>query len=51
MKAYFLTISLLSGINNGKFLFQHSKKVDFSSNRYSEPTFEFYDQHLLTEVS
>ena len=30
--------------------FQHSKKVDFSSNHFSEPSFEFYDQHLLTEV-
>lgn len=30
--------------------FQHSKKVDFSANHFYEPTFEFYDQNLLTEV-
>ena len=30
--------------------FQHSKKVDFSANHFYEPSFEFYDINLLTEV-
>jgi len=29
---------------------EHSKRVDFSSNDFSEPTFEFYDQKLFNEV-
>merc|ERR1719259_1305426 len=29
---------------------EHSKKVDFSANHFFEPTFEFYDKNLLTEV-